>query len=162
MDTQKLRKLLTVRQPDEKLRLAEDFSLCYMLFNVEVLKHYSPSFYGDEAEQALQNYFKEEGLTGRKHPLAHCAVFRGDVMPQLGMQLAPMMGLPFGVSLFAYVFAGAKDHDWEPMEAKSWVTHELAEYCFGSYVNQSWEVLLRTLIPKGYYSKLGKFTAVPT
>lgn len=160
MDTTKLKALLNAHSIDKKMELLDEFSLCTMLFNVEVLLRYNKTFYGDEAEKGLQNYFEEAGLTGRKHPLCHCAVFRGDVMPQFSMQLAPMVGLPPNLRLFAYVFAGAKDHDWTPLQAEAWLTHGLAEYCFNGFVTNDLATLLPTLVPKGYYSKVGKFTKV--
>lgn len=160
MDTIKLKALVNSRTIDKKLELAKDFSLCTMLFNVEVLKHYNENFYGDEAEKGLKDYFEEAELTGRKHPLCHCAVFRGDVIPQYSLQLAPMIGLPPDIRLFAYVFAGDKDHDWTPLQADAWRLYGLAEYCFNGFVTNNWSSLLPTLIPKGYYSKTGKF--IPT
>jgi len=160
MDTAKLKALLKPATPQKQLELVEDFSLCTMLFNVEVMLHYSENFYGDLAEEGLQAYFDEASLTGRKHPLCHCAVFRGDVMPQYSMQIAPMLGLPPNLRLFAYVFAGAKDHDWTPMQADAWRTYGLAEYCFNGFVTNNWAALLGTMVPKGYYSNVGRFIAV--
>lgn len=154
-----LRAVLTAQNPVQKKGLVENLSLCTMLFNTEMLKVYNEHFYGDVAEKGLQDYFAEEGLTGAKHPLRHCAVFRGDVQPQYAMQLGPMAGLP-PVEMFAYAFVGAPGHDWSLLQNVNWLTHTLAEFCFNAYPTNGWTALVPSLTPKGYYSATGRFIEV--
>ena len=160
MDTLKqLKAVLRPESDDQQREVAGQMSLCTMLFNQEMLKNYDKDFYGDVAGDALKSYFEEEGLIGEKHPLAHCAVFRGDVLPHFAMQLSPMLGLP-PVPLFAYAFVGAPGQDWSLLENSNWLLHQLAEHCFNAFPGHSLEALLPSLTPKGYYSEVGRFMKV--